>query len=242
MRKTAVFALAAVIALAAAAPSFGQDVQKVLDKMIEAQGGRKAIQAAQDTTMTGTMELIPMGLTGSFTRYQKEPDKFRQDIEVMGMVITQAYDGKTAWMINPQTGAAEELPEAMAKSMVRESQGNDALLDPAKVGITYKLLPNETVNGVSYVVLQQVMKDGYASTLLLDPKTYLPAITRGKSMNQAGAEVDSETTLSDYRKVGDLMVPHQISVKQEGTDYVRLAISKVTYNTGLQDSFFQMSK
>jgi hypothetical protein len=32
------------------------------------------------------------------------------DIEVMGMVITQAYDGEDAWVLNRLTGAARDMP------------------------------------------------------------------------------------------------------------------------------------
>ena len=72
--------------------------------MIEAQGGRKALAAIKDTTISGTIEMPQMGISGSITIYQKEPDKMRMDMEFMGMVITQAYDGQNAWMVNPADG------------------------------------------------------------------------------------------------------------------------------------------
>ncbi len=234
--------LVAILCLAAAGPVAGQSADPILEKMIQASGGRKALAAVKDTTISGTLEMVQFGMNGALTMYQKEPDKIRMDVEVMGTVITQAYDGKTAWMINPQTGAAEEMPEAQAKDFKRQAMGNQSLLDPAKFGITYKVLPNEKVGDVEYVVLQQTMADGFIATLLLDPKTYLPAITRAKTMNMAGAEVDAETVFSDYRKEGDLMVAHGMTVNQGGAEFMRMIITKVVYNSGLQDSFFEMSK
>src|SRR5512136_781666 len=122
MKKTFTWTLAAVIVLSCVAlPGYGQTAQDLLKKMIDAQGGRKALEAVKDSTTTGTMELIQMGMSGTITMYQKEPNKMRMDMELMGMVITQAYDGQKGWYTNPQTGTTEEMPEAQAKEAARQA-------------------------------------------------------------------------------------------------------------------------
>ncbi|GAH91450.1 unnamed protein product, partial [marine sediment metagenome] len=71
-----------------------------IKKMIEVQGGKKVFESIEDMTLYGTLEMAQQGLSGSITIYKKEPDKMRRDIEIMGMIITQAYDGETAWGVN----------------------------------------------------------------------------------------------------------------------------------------------
>jgi len=93
MRKMVTIGLAGILLAGTAALAQAQTAKDILDKMIEAQGGRKALEAIKDTTTVGGMEMVQMGMNGSITMYQKEPNKMRMDIEVMGMIITRAFDG-----------------------------------------------------------------------------------------------------------------------------------------------------
>jgi outer membrane lipoprotein-sorting protein len=243
MRKRSTIILALlVLATTVTGSLWSQTAQDVLKKMIEADGGEKTLAAIKDSTMTGTMEMIQMGMNGSITMYQKEPTMMRMDIEVMGMVITQAYDGEKGWWVNPQTGASEELPDAQAQELKRQAYGNDTLLHPEKYGITYELKGTEKVDDKDCIVLEQSFKDGNKNTLLLDKDTYLPYKTRTKALNQMGVEVQSETTLSDYKTVEGVPVPHSITIYQDGQEFMKMTVTKVTYNSGLEDSFFKMTK
>ncbi len=243
MRKSTALIMAAVVAFSfAAVPCFGQSVQDVLNKMIDAGGGRKFLESVKDSTMTGTMELAQMGMSGTITMYQKEPNKMRMDMEIMGMVITQAYDGQKAWMTNPQTGATEELPEAQAKDMARQALGSEALLNPQKLGITYKLLPKATLDGKDYLALEQTMADGHKSVIYVDPATYLTYRVDTTAVGQAGVEVKVESYQSDYRKIGQAMVAHAMRIVQDGAEFAKMTITKITYNTPLDDSLFAMGK
>ena len=170
-------------------PVLCQTAKEVLAKMIEAQGGVKTLEAIKDTTITGTIEIVQMGVTGSLTLYQKEPNLMRIDIEVMGMVITQAFDGEVAWMTNPQTGATEPMPENFAREIKRQALGNDSLLHPEKYGITYEFKGKEKIEDKDYLLLEQTMSDGHKTTLYLDPVTYLTYKTKGTALGQAGVEV-----------------------------------------------------
>jgi len=221
---------------------FSQDTGKILKKMIDAQGGKKTLESIKDSTLSGTMEMIQAGITGSITLYQKEPNKMRMDGEVMGMVITQAYDGETAWMINPQTGTAEKLPEQAAEEVKRQALGNDALLNPEKYGITYTYIGKENIDGKDYFVLEQTFSDGFKASLYIDSQTYLTYKTKATTVNQMGVEVLAETILSDYKKVEGMMVPHTLTIFQDGQEFMTMTITEAKFNTGLEDSLFTMQE
>jgi outer membrane lipoprotein-sorting protein len=224
------------------APAQSQTSKDVLAKMIEAQGGVKALGAVKDTTINGTIELVQYGMSGTVTLYQKEPDKMRMDIEVMGMTITQAYDGEVAWMVNPQTGATEQMPDNMAREMKRQAMGNDALLNPEKVGVTYEFKGKEKIGEKEYFILEQTTSDGHKTAIYLDPDTYLTYKTKGTTLGQAGVEVMAESIMGDYKKVGDIVVAHSMTTFQDGQEFMRMTMTKVTFNSNLEDSFFKMSK
>jgi len=221
---------------------FSQDASKILKKMIDAQGGKKTLESIKDSTLSGTMEMIQAGITGSITLYQKEPNKMRMDGEVMGMVITQAYDGETAWMINPQTGTAEKLPEQAAEEVKRQALGNDALLNPEKYGITYTYIGKENIDGKDYFVLEQIFSDGFKASLYIDSQTYLTYKTKATTVNQMGVEVLAETILSDYKEVEGMMVPHTLIIFQDGQEFMIMTITEAKFNTGLEDSLFTMQE
>ncbi len=210
--------------------------------MVEAQGGKKVLEKVKDSTSTGSLELISMGMTGTVTMYKKEPDKVRMDIEVMGMVITQAYDGETAWWVNPQTGSREEVPEQQSQDMKRMALGIDAFLYPEKYGISFAFKGKEKLEEKEYLVLEQTFSDGHKATLYIDPKTYLTYKSKSTTVNQMGVEVEQETFESDFKKVEGMTIAYSIVIFQDGEEFMKLALSEVTFNTGLEDSLFKMEE
>ena len=242
MKKVAVAGILLALVAGLTVSAQAQDAKGLLDKMIQAQGGRAALAAVKDSTTSGALEMVQMGMNGSVTMYQKEPDKIRIDIEIMGMVITQAFDGQKAWMTNPQSGSTEEMPETQAASMRRQALGNDSLLNPDKYGISYVLKPKEKVGDKEYFVLEQTYKDGTKATMYIDPGTYLIYKAKAKTQDMTGADVEGETVFEDYKKEGDLMVAHKMIVYQGGAEFIRMTFTKVVNNSKLEDSFFMMSK
>jgi outer membrane lipoprotein-sorting protein len=243
MKKSISYVVCAFLILAlASAPAYSQTAKEILGKWIEAQGGAKALEAVKDTTINGNIQLVSMGLNGSLTMYQKEPNMMRMDIEIMGMVITQAYDGQIAWMIDPQTGATTQMPEAATQEFKRQAMGNDAILNPEKYGITYEFKGKEKLEEKEYLVLEQTTSDGHKTTIYIDPATYLTYKTKGTALGQAGVEVLAETITGDYQKVDGMLIAHSLTQYQDGQEYMRLTVSKVTFNSNLEDSFFKMAK
>ena len=223
-------------------PGLSQEASDILKKIVEAQGGKKVLEKIKDMTSSGNLELIQMGMTGSMTMYKKEPNKYRMDIEVMGMIITQAFDGETAWGINPQTGSREEMPEQQAEYMKRMALGIDAFLYPEKYGIAFAYKGKEKIEEKDYLVLEQTFSDGYKATLYIDPKTYLSYKTKSTTMNPMGVEVEQETFESDFKKVNGMTIAYSIIIFQGDEEYLQLTLTDITFNSGLEDSFFNMNE
>ncbi len=243
MKKSLSFIVCAVFLLAAVSgTSYSQTAKDILAKSIEAQGGAEALAAVKDTTISGNMDLVQYGMTGSLTMYQKEPNKMRMDIEVMGMVITQAFDGEIAWMVNPQTGATEQMPENMTQEFRRQALGNEALLNPEKFGLKYDFAGKEKIDDKEYLVLTQTASDGHVTTIYIDPQTYLTYKTKGTTIGQTGEEVMAESIISDYKKVDGVLVAHSMTTYQNGQEFMRMTITKIAFNSALEDSLFQMAK
>ncbi len=238
-RFTIICVLGLFLATIATSPGFAQSSEEIVAKMIKAQGGKAALEKIEDKTLTGTIEIVSMGISGSMTMYRKEPNKTRIDMEFMGMVVTQAFDGENAWGVDPNTGSIQDMPEDQAKELKRMAMGNETLLHPEQYGITFTYKGKETIEGKDYILLEQAYDDGHKEILYLDAKTYLLYKTKGMSANMAGIQVDTESFVSDYKKVDGLMVWHTMSIVQEGEESMVMTFTEVAFNTGLEDSFFK---
>jgi outer membrane lipoprotein-sorting protein len=218
---------------------FGQSADEILERVIKAQGGRKLLESIKDVTTTANMEITQMGISGSGTMYVKEPNMMRLDLEFMGMMVTQAFDGETAWGINPQTGIAEDMPEELVEVMRHSSFGNSALLDPEKYGIKYSYKGKENIEGKDYLVLNRVHSGGYTIALYIDPETYLIYKMKQDSFDEMMTEIVEETIMSDYKKVAGVMTAHVLMIVRDGTEFATLTVTDMDFNSGLEDSFFK---
>ena len=237
-----IFILSFFLLVLMTSPGSGQTAEEIIKKMIEVQGGKKVFESIKDTTLSGNLDLVQQGLSGSITIYKKEPDKMRIDIEIMGMIITQAYDGETAWGVNIHTGNTEEMEEQHAADMKRQSLPTIALLYPEKYGFSFDYQGKEKIEDKDYFVIELTYADGFKATLYVDTETYLTYKTTAKTMGPMGYEVQSEQFTSDYKEVDGMLIAHSMVTLIEGEEFSKITVSSAKFNTGLEDSFFKMNQ
>lgn len=223
-------------------PAAGQSVEDIRAKMIEAQGGEAAYRAIKDMTIKGTIDIIQQGLSGDITVYKKEPDKRRSDVELMGMLITQAYNGSIGWYFNPQTATVEDMNEEQLTAIKRQSMPIISGIEPEKYGISFKLLDKEDLDGKPHFVLEQSHTDGFLIKHYVDAETYLTTKSVFTGPGPLGVDVTTEQVSSDFKKVGDLIMAFSVINYQDGEEYTKIVLSEVTLNTGLEDSLFEKDK
>jgi outer membrane lipoprotein-sorting protein len=238
-RYFSLFLLAFFLLALVASPGFSQKASDILEKMIEAQGGRKVLESIKDITLSGTFEWEKM--SGPFTQYQKAPNKFRQEAEVMGMKKTDAFDGEIGWSI--EAGQLRELAGKDAEDAKSGAFGYAAILYPEKYGISYVLKGKEKIEGHDYFVLEQTIPGGTPITHFIDAQTYLVYKTESPGItDREGVMRKTVTLMLDYRKADGVMIAHSLTIGPEGWETVTIKFTKVSFNTGLEDSLFKMKK
>jgi len=227
-----------------ASTGFGQNAQNILNKMIDAAGGRKTLEGIKDTMFSGTMDILQYGISGTVTFYHKEPNKFRQDMEFEGMpsAMTMATDGETAWMTNFQTGGVEDIPASDQVEFNNQALnfGFSWLLSSEKYGISYTDKGKETIDGKDYLVLEQTAPGDLTTTYYIDPETYL--VYKSKAMTtdpQMGFQIEQESIMEDYRKVDGIMFAHSVIIYQNGEEFGSMSVEELKFNSGLEDSLFK---
>lgn len=221
-------------------PGFSQKAADILEKMIEAQGGRKVLETIKDLTLSGSVEA--MGISATLTWYKKEPNRMRMDMEIMGTMMTQGFDGEISWTTELGSQKPREETGRMAAEAKSDAQGYAAILHPEKYRITYVLKGQEKMEGNAYFVLEQTIPGGVKTTQYVDAKTYLLYKSEYASINNKGVAYKTEMFITDYKKVDGVMVPHLLKIPDGSGETMKVTVTKVSFNTGLEDSLFKMKK
>ena len=239
MSKKSLLACAAAVALAL--PAAAQTVDEIIAKNVEARGGMKALKAANTVRMTGRME-IAQGLEAPFVLEQKRPDRMRLDITFQGMVGTQAYDGSSAWMVMPFMGKKdpEKVPDEDAQAFAEQADFDGVLVDYKDKGHAVELIGKEPVEGSEAYKLKVTMKDGAIRYVYIDAEAFLEIKTEGKRKIR-GSEVEGESSISDYKEVAGMMMPHAVESGAKGSPQKqKLTIEKIEVNVPIDDARFAM--
>ena len=241
LRKSFAFLLMGGL-VAAALPA--QTVDEVVEKYIQAKGGREKIKAVQSLRMTGSLD-IGQGAKAPFVLEMKRPRKVRMEFTVQGMTGVQAYDGSGGWAVMPFMGKKE--PEAMSaddlKGMEDQADFEGPLLDYKAKGHQVELLGKENVEGTPAYKLKLTKKSGDISYIYLDADAYLEIKEEGKRTFR-GQEVEFETTQGDYKPVDGLVFPFSLTTKPKGAPAGQtITVSKIELNpSGIEDARFAMPK
>ena len=174
------------------------------------------------------------------TAWSLRPRSTRVEIDMQGQKIVQAFDGTTGWMINPMSGSPEpqKAPEDEAKSAADNADPDGSpLIDYKAKGNTVELLGKEDVEGSMAFKLKVTLKNGSASTIFINEKTYMPSkmITKRKQMGQ---EMELEAYPSNYKAVDGVQMPFSTEVKVGGRSMMQYVIEKVETNVAVDEKMF----
>ncbi len=231
----------AALALVAAAPAAAQSVDDIIAKNIAAKGGLAKMKAVQSMRATGKITIGP-GIEAPVVIEQKRPSSVRLDITVQGLTIVQAYDGKTAWMLNPMSGRKdpEPVPSEMVKQFEEQADMDGPLVDYKAKGHTVELLGKDKAEGADCYKIKVTLKNGDIRTYYIDAENFLDVKIDGKTTVR-GTETESDSILGDWKDVSGMMIPFSIDSGQKGAPQrQKITLEKVEVNPSIDDSRFKM--
>lgn len=237
-RKTFAWLLVAGLTGAAA---WAQTADEIIEKHLQAIGGRDKLKAVQNERITGKM-VMGQGMEAPFTMEMARPNKMRMEFTVQGMTGIQAFDGKTGWSVMPFMGKTEPeaMPEDDVKRMEEQADIDGLLLDYKEKGRQVEYVGKEDLEGTPVHKLKVTQKNGDVVFVYIDAEQFLQLKQSGKTKIR-GQEVESETTFGDFKTVDGLVFPHSIEQKAQGMPAgMVMTIAKVEVNPGVADGRFTM--
>lgn len=210
-------------------------VDQLLDKFVQAIGGRHAVEKITSRVATGTFEVSTMGLKGEIEIYVKAPNKTLRIQRLSGVgEILDGYDGKIGWSQNPMVGLREKSGAELA-AIARSSD----LHAPIKTRQLYSKLEfkgkEKVGNRETYIILA-TPAEGAPVKMYFDTQTGLMART-DTDLETPEGRVHVETTTDDYREVDGVKIA--FTLRQEssvGSAVIKL--TEVKHNVAIDDAKF----
>lgn len=241
MVRKLTFALLTVALLGLPAFAEEMNLEQVLESHYEAIGGLDNWKAVETFKMTGNMAM-GQGMEAPAIMTFERPMKARLEFTLQGMTGIQAYDGEVAWSIMPFLGkeTAEEMADDQAKNMKQMADIDGPLVEWEEKGHQVELIGLEEIEGTEAYKIKVTRNDGDVRFHFLDSEYFIIIKQEGKT-NVQGNEVEFETTLSDYKEVGDLIFPHSIENKAKGQPHGQvITIETIELGVEVADDYFTM--
>jgi hypothetical protein len=237
MKKTLKVGLGIVFAGALAA---AQDLPKgetLLDKYIEVTGGKAAYAKVHSDMTTGTMEFKAMGMKGKVTSYAAEPDKKYSEVvlEGLGKMQEGVSDG-VAWSLSSMQGPHLKEGDEKAETLLQAKFNSDLnWRDQFKKVETVGI---ETVEGKECYKVVLTPVTGSPSTRWFDTKTNLLVKMSIVAKSPMG-EVQSDSVVSEWKKEGEILMPHKIVSKVATVELV-MTVDSVQHNPEIPKEKFEI--
>jgi hypothetical protein len=225
---------------------YAQSADDILAKYFANTGGLEKWRALKSFTQKGKAF---QGQEFPLTIYAKAPNKIKTVVNIQGTeLIPQAYDGTTAWSLNPFAGGKDpvKLDDEQAKE-IKDEEFEDDFIDYRKKGHEVTLEGTEEIEGVKCYRIKLVRnknnpKDDITEIHFFDAENYVPImqISYFRTGPQKGTEL--KNYLSDYQEVGGLMFPFSMEQKINGQPPFKITIETITVNDITDDGIFAFPK
>ena len=217
-------ALAVDIFLVSSRTSSAESVDEIVERYLEATGGREAHEAVTSFIRKGKGSLLSAGLEIEIEVYH-EGGNFKQTIRVPGMgEMNEGITGGVAWQSNPMEG--DKILEGDGASLMREAATINPLLDWNKTYASAEVAGEE--NGATIVAFKSA--DGRETRLHFDNASGLQ--TKRERINPEGDL--NVLNYSDYRSVDGIKVPHQVR-QETGSATLELTLDSVQFNVKIPE-------
>lgn len=215
---------------APAAPS--QDslppARTIIDRFVEASGGKAAMVAHQSRRAVGRISMPAQGVEGDIEILAARPALMRLRMTIPGVgEIQSGYDGTIGWSMNPLTGPM--LLQGKAFEQAKADAEFDSQLHPESQYKTLETVEKTTFEGrPAYKVRAVRTTTGDEDFEYFDAENGLmlgAVITRESPMGP----VKATHVVSDYKEFGGVKVATKITQRLMGTEQV-ITISEIEFD------------
>jgi len=217
-----------------------QTADDVINSYIKFIGGEKNWKAVQTLTISGVYNYV--GVSFPFISYSKRPNLYKYIVTANDKSFIQAFDGKQGWRID---GFKDEKDKTILKDRQATAMANEADVELESPFINYREKGNKVqLEGMDTSVshgaykIKLTHKNGNTETYFFNSKDFSLvkklAISTNDEMDKAILDVE----YSNYKVIGNIKAPHNISHTTNGQPVLKITIGHIELNTPINNSIF----
>ena len=236
LRQAPLAPLALLVLLAVPAASFAGQADALIDRVLEAHGGKAALAKVRSYRMEGRIVSVMQG-TGPFVRLFARPDRLRVFLDYPGRPETRILDGAKGWRSGGQDRLAPAPVEGflLASMVVQAGRANlPWLLDERRAEA--RLLPPAEDGKLQGIEVP--LGPGLKVTAFVDLATGLLRRSTG-DLDVPGMQTGFVTEYWDYRSVDGVLFPFHEGNFASGRNTGATMVTKITINPPLTDADFK---
>ena len=205
----------------------------VVNRYIEAIGGRPAVEGQRTLFVTGALSAF--GMSGRVQVWHARPDRSASVIALGPLQLSEGFDGSAGWRTNPSGQLVlldgKDLVDARTEAWFE----NDRWLEADQGGGTVNDAGTASDSTGSFTVLEVTPPLGRPHRLWFDDRTGLLVRTVVMQDQQTVA-----VSLSDFRRVGHTTMAFRSVTRVAGmpTNDMTLALDSVAFNPDIPASRF----
>ncbi len=213
---------------------------EVIDAYIENTGGKEAWSNLKSMQTDAILTMGYIEFTAKVTTAR--PNKLYVEIDLQGQPLITGYDGNVGWQINPfsHVGTAAIIPKAQAEQMAMPLE--PTLFNYTDKGCMARIIGITEVSGALAYDLTLVCGEADTEHYYFDLVDILPVMYSRNVVDSDGNTQLSETYLSNYQSVGNLILPMINETKIDSVIQQKMILSNMTLNPTIDESMFTVPK
>lgn len=181
-----------------------QTADQVINQYLEARGGYESIKNIQSKIYTGHYIEPGYNLLLEAQIHQKRP--YYRLVGDPETGFAEGFDG-SSWEYFSDRGVIRSEGEAEAATR-RGSEFDESLIDYKEKGHDVEFKGIRNLNGEEVYELELIYNDGWVKTYFIDTSSNLiTAMRKAMPLHARGDDIDYLVTITDYRKVGEVLFP-----------------------------------
>lgn len=219
---------------APAAPAL-PTVDQILDKYVQALGGKAALSKLTSRTTKGTAEIPAANITGTLETYSKAPNK---SLTIMTLpqlgLVQQGYDGTTGWSQNAQEGLKDLSGETLEAVKRDADFYRDLKLKEQYPKMVVK--GKEKLGEREAYLVEATPANGSMEKLYFDAQSGL-LVRQDVERDSPQGKMNISVEFENYKEVDGVKIPH--TIRQIFPSFALITtFTEVKHNGALDDAKF----
>jgi outer membrane lipoprotein-sorting protein len=210
-------------------------VDQILDKYVQALGGKASLEKFTSTASKGTFEIPTFGASGTAEVWEKAPNKTGLRLDIPGFgIVQEGFNGTVAWSQDPQNGLREKTGLELAATKLDAEYYRPLKLKQLYPKITVK--GKDKVGDKDAYVLEATPAEGAAESWYFDATTGLLAridAERESPQGKASVQVFQE----DYKDADGVKVPFTMRIVSSAFTII-IKFDEVKHNVAIDETKF----